>query len=126
MLELFIFLTVVWFIFMVYLSHAKGERIDKISIKLSSYFDYFGDDIEEISRFLKKVAHILVFTVFTVLYCETIKLAALPIWSLSLVYIFTVIDEATKPLVKGRCFSLYDVILNVTGVVIGMLIIMVV
>ena len=126
MLYLFICLTVIWFIFMTYLSHEDGEHTSKTSLRLARLLTFLGDDIEEIDRYLRKIAHIVVFAVFTILYCMTVRIAELPIWTMSLVYLFTVVDEATKPLIKGRSFSWYDVILNVAGASIGVLLVMVI
>ena len=126
MLYLFIFLTVIWFIFMTYLSHEDGERTTETSLRLARHFKFLGDDIEEINRYLRKIAHIVVFAVFTILYCLTVRLANLPLWTMSLVYVFTIVDEATKPFIKGRHFSWYDVVLNVAGTAIGVLIVMII
>ena len=126
MLYLFIFLTVIWFVFMTYLSHVNGEQTKRTSLRMARRFKFLGDDIEEIDRYLRKVAHIVVFAVFTVLYCLTVRIGNLPIWTMSLVYVFTLIDEATKPLIKGRHFSLYDVVLNVAGATAGVLLVMVI
>lgn len=126
MLYLFIFLTVIWFIFMTYLSHEDGERTTETSLRLARHFKFLGDDIEEINRYLRKIAHIVVFAVFTILYCLTVRLANLPLWTMSLVYVFSIVDEATKPFIKGRHFSWYDVVLNVAGTTIGVLIVMII
>ena len=111
---------------MTYLSHEDGEHTIKTSLRLARHFKFLGDDIEEINRYLRKMAHIVVFAVFTILYCITVRLASLPLWTMSLVYIFTIVDEATKPLIQGRHFSMYDVVLNVTGASIGVLVVMVI
>ena len=121
MLYLFIILTVIWFIFMTYLSHEDGEHTSKTSLRLAKLLTFLGDDIKEIDRYLRKLAHIVVFAVFAVLFCITVRIANLPVWTMSLVYIFTVIDEATKPLIKGRHFSISDVMLNVAGTTLGVL-----
>ena len=119
-------MTVTWFIFMTYLSHEDGEHTLATSLRLARLLTFLGDDIEEINRYLRKIAHIVVFAVFTVLFCKTMELAKLPLWTMSLVYVFVILDEATKPLVKGRHFSFYDVVLNLTGALIGILIVMVI
>ena len=126
MLNFFICLTAIWFIFMTYLSHEDGEHTKKTSLRLARHFEFLGDDIEEINRYLRKVAHIVVFAVFAILYCITVRLAELPLWTMSLVYVFTIVDEATKPLIKGRHFNIYDVVLNVAGTTIGVLIVMII
>ena len=81
---------------------------------------------QDATRYLRKIAHIVVFAVFTILYCLTVRLANLPLWTMSLVYVFTIVDEATKPFIKGRHFSWYDVVLNVAGTAIGVLIVMII
>ena len=111
---------------MTYLSHEDGEHTSKTSLRLARLLTFLGDDIEEIDRYLRKIAQIVVFAVFTILYCMTVRIAELQIWTMSLVYLFTVVDEATKPLIKGRNFSWYDVILNVAGASIGVLLVMVI
>ena len=111
---------------MTYLSHEDGERTSATSLRLARLLTFLGDDIEEINRYLRKIAHIVVFAVFTVLFCKTMELAKLPLWTMSLVYVFVILDEATKPLAKGRHFSFYDVVLNLTGALIGILIVMVI
>ena len=126
MLYLFICLTVMWFIFMTYLSHEDGEHTKKTSLRLARHFEFLGDDVEEINRYLRKIAHIVVFAVFAILYCITVRLAELPLWTMSLVYVFTIVDEATKPLIKGRHFNIYDVVLNVAGTTIGVLVVMII
>lgn len=125
MLYLFIVLTVIWFVFMTYLSHEDGEYTSRTSLRLARLLTFLGDDIEEIDRYLRKLAHIVVFAVFAILFCITLRIADLPVWTMSLVYIFTVVDEATKPLSRGRHFSISDVMLNVAGTAIGVLVAMV-
>ena len=100
----------------------KNEE-SKEQYDISDYhrLECLGDDIKEIDRYLRKLAHIVVFAVFAVLFCITVRIANLPVWTMSLVYIFTVIDEATKPLIKGRHFSISDVMLNVAGTTLGVL-----
>lgn len=119
-------MTVAWFIFMTYLSHEDGEHTSATSLRLAKFLTFLGDDIEEINRYLRKIAHIVVFAVFTVLFCKTMELAKLPLWTISLVYIFVVLDEATKPFIRGRHFSFYDIMLNLTGALIGVLFFMVI
>lgn len=126
MLYLFICLTVIWFIFMTHLSHEDGERTSATSLRLAKLLTFLGDDIEEINKYLRKIAHVIVFAVFAILFCKTMVLANMPIWTMSLVYIFTIADEATKPLIKGRHFSWNDVVLNVAGALIGVLTVMVI
>ncbi len=126
MLYLFIILTVIWFIFMTYLSHEDGEHTSKTSLRLAKLLTFLGDDIKEIDRYLRKLAHIVVFAVFAVLFCITVRIANLPVWTMSLVYIFTIVDEATKPLIRGRHFSIYDVMLNIAGTSIGVLVAMII
>ena len=126
MLQLFTILTVIWFIFMTYLSHEDGEHTSKTSLRLAKLLTFLGDDIKEIDRYLRKLAHIVVFAVFAILFCITLRIADFPVWTMSLVYIFTVVDEATKPLIRGRHFSIADVMLNVAGTTIGVLVAMVI
>ncbi len=126
MLYLFIFLNVFCFIFMSNISYSYVDATSATSLRLAGFLRFLGDDVDEIDRYLRKVAHIIVFAIFTILFCKTMQLAKLPIWSMSLVYVFTVLDEATKPLVKGRHFSLNDIMLNLIGTFVGILIIMVI
>ena len=126
MLHLFVCLTVIWFIFMTYLSHEDGEHTSKTSLRLARLLTFLGDDVQEINRYLRKMAHIAVFAVFAILFCITLRIADFPVWTMSLVYIFTIVDEATKPLIRGRHFGIYDVMLNIAGTSIGVLVAMII
>ncbi|MCD7892581.1 MAG: VanZ family protein [Erysipelotrichaceae bacterium] len=112
-----IILTIIWFVFMTYLSHQDGEHTGKMSRSIAELFIGHYGDIEELNIKLRKLAHIFVFFILSVLVLLTVKswyvLIVLCVWAF--------VDEATKPWIQGRHFSLFDVSLNLVGVVIGLL-----
>ena len=112
-------LTVIWFVFMTFLSHQDGEHTGKTSRDLAEYLRFLDADINDLNRKLRQIAHIVVFAVMTVLLGLTLYLGGAPMGWLVIVAVWSYVDEATKPLIQGRHFSWFDVGLNLIGTVIG-------
>lgn len=118
----FLILTVVWFVFMTYLSHQTGESTGRASRHLAESLWFLSDDAEALNMALRRFAHILVFAVLTILLSGTVPLGNLPRWVLLLPVVLSYVDEATKPMIQGRHFSWFDVGLNLVGTAAGGLI----
>ena len=112
-------LTVIWFIFMTILSRQDGEHTGKTSRELAEYLHFLNTDINELNGRLRRIAHIVVFAVLTVLLGLTLQLGELPIGWIGIVTVWSYVDEATKPRIQGRHFSWFDVELNLVGTFIG-------
>lgn len=119
----FLTLTIMWFIFMTYLSHQDGEHTGRTSRKLaeelSEHICFLGADINALNGKLRRFAHIVVFAVLTVLLGFTLQFGELSMWWLIIAPVWSYVDEATKPLIQGRHFSWFDVGQNLIGTVIG-------
>ena len=101
------FAAVVVFIVECVLSHQGGEKSGEESAWLAR-----TTGIKE--GLLRGGAHVFLFSllsVFSALGFGWIGIGVATVW--------TVIDEATKPLIPGRHFSVLDVGLNLIGVVVG-------
>ncbi len=108
--------TVGWFVFMTYLSHQPGPETSNTSLWLAGLLGDIALD-----GFLRKLAHVVLFLVFSILLSITLRgFGADWKWAL-LVFLWAVVDEATKPLVVGRHFAWLDVGLNEIGVAIGVI-----
>ena len=59
--------TILWFIFMTYLSHQDGEHTGKTSRELAEHLRFLDNDINDLNGKLRRAAHIVVFAVFTFL-----------------------------------------------------------
>lgn len=101
------FAAVVVFIVECVLSHTPGDRSGEESAWLAR-----TTGIKE--GLLRGGAHVFLFSILSVF-------AALGFgWiGIGVATVWTVIDEATKPLIPGRHFSVLDVGLNLIGVVVG-------
>lgn len=75
----------------------------------------------ELNGFLRRAGHLVVFLVLSVLVSVCLKSWGIDWWYIGIVFLWCFIDEATKPLIKGRHFAWFDVGLNVVGAVIGAL-----
>ena len=120
---IFLSLTILWFLFMTYLSHQDGEHTGKASRELAeklSALDFLDPDINILNSGLRRLAHVVVYAVLIVLLAITLKLGGYSPWPLtsprspsptvrSSVTAGTIVwawaDEATKPLVQDRHFS---------------------
>ena len=80
-----------------------------------------GDE-ELLHMFLRKTVHVVIFAVLTLLLRLTLYYGpqlARSRWVMLFPVLWAFLDEATKPLVEGRHFSVLDTGLNWLGVVIG-------
>ena len=123
---IFLGFTILWFLFMTYLSHQDGEHIGRTSRELAeklSVLDFLDSDINILNGRLRRLAHVVVYAVLTVLPAITLKLGGYSPWLAAGIIVGAWADEATKPLVQGRHFSWFDVGRNVLRLVIGMVIV---
>ena len=84
------------------------------------FHDFHDSDMNFLNSRLRRLAHVVVYAVLTILLGITLKLVRYPLWPAVGVVVWAWADEATKPLVRGRRFSWFDVGLNVLGIAIGM------
>ena len=120
---IFLGFTILWFLFMTYLSHQDGEHTGRTSRELAeklSALDFLDSDINILNGRLRRLAHVVVYAVLTVLLGTTLELGGHSSWLTAGAIVWA--DEATKPLVQGRHFSWLDVGRNVLGIAIGMVI----
>lgn len=122
---IFLGFTILWFLFMTYLSHQDGEHTGKTSRELAeklSALDFLDSDINILNGRLRRLAHVVVYAVLAVLLGTTLELGGHSQWLAAGTIVWAWADEATKPLVQGRHFSWLDVGRNVLGIAIGMVI----
>lgn len=120
---IFLFLTILWFLFMTYLSHQDGEHTERTSRELAEKLSFLDSDINILNGRLRRLAHVVVYAVLTVLLAITLKLGGYSLWLTAGTIVWGWADEATKPLVQGRHFSWLDVGRNVLGIALGMVIV---
>ena len=113
-----------WFVFMTYLSHQNGEETARASERLMRLFWFLDEgQVEIVSGWTRRGAHVLCFTVLTVLLVMALQLANMHVWlGVSAVCVWCFFDEWTKRSIPGRHYSTFDVMLNIGGVLIGWLI----
>ncbi len=114
-----LFLTILWFLFMTYLSHQDGEHTGRVSLELAEHLRFLDADMNDLNGKLRRAAHIVVFAVFTLLLGLTLRLGGLPLGWLLVAAVWSYVDEATKPWIQGRHFSWFDVGLNLVGTLLG-------
>ena len=119
----FLILTILWFLFMTYLSHQDGEHTGRTSRELVEKLSFLDSDINILNSRLRRMAHVVVYAVLTVLLGTTLELGGHSPWLAAGTIVWAWADEATKPLVQGRHFSWLDVGRNVLGIAIGMVIV---
>lgn len=119
----FLGFTILWFLFMTYLSHQDGEHTGRTSRELAEKLSFLDSDINILNGRLRRLAHVVVYAMLTVLLAITLKLGGYSPWLTAGIIVWAWADEATKPLVQGRHFSWFDVALNVLGIAIGMVIV---
>ncbi len=90
------------------LSHQPGKASGAESQSISSFFH-----VEE--KFLRIGAHVFLFALLMYLGL----LAFSSYWAVIGIAIWTILDEATKPIIKGRHFNLMDCGWNIVGAFIG-------
>lgn len=119
----FIFLafTILWFLFMTYLSHQDGEHTGKTSLELAARLSFLSSDINMLNRRLCRMAHVVLYAALAFLLGITLKLGGYSLGLMAVAIVWAWADEATKLLVQGRHFSWFDVGLNVLGIGIGMI-----
>ena len=120
---IFLGFTILWFLFMTYLSHQDGEHTGRTSRELAEKLSFLDSDINILNGRLRRLAHVVVYAVLTVLLGTTLELGGHSSWLTAGAIVWAWADEATKPLVQGRHFSWLDVGRNVLGIVIGMVIV---
>lgn len=106
---------------MTYLSHQDGEHTGRTSRELAEKLSFLDSDINILNGRLRRLAHVVVYAVLTVLLGTTLELGGHSSWLTAGAIVWA--DEATKPLVQGRHFSWLEVGRNVLGIVIGMVIV---
>ena len=111
--------TLIWFLFMTFLSHQDGEHTGKASWELAKHLRFLDGDVNDLNGKLRRIAHIVVFAVLTVLLGFTLQFGELPIGWIVIVVVWSYVDEATKPWIQGRHFSWFDVGLNLIGTFLG-------
>ena len=74
-----LFLTILWFLFMTYLSHQDGEHTGRVSLELAEHLRFLDADMNDLNGKLRRAAHIVVFAVFTLLLGLTLRLGGLPL-----------------------------------------------
>lgn len=121
--SIFLAFTILWFLFMTYLSHQDGEHTGKTSRELAEKLSFLDSDINILNGRLRRLAHVVVYAVLAVLLGTTLELSGHSPWLTAGAIVWAWADEATKPLVQGRHFSWLDVGRNVLGIVIGMVIV---
>ena len=112
-------LTTISFIILFYLSHQNGEDTHETSLNLTNHLSFLSADTETLYANLRRYAHIILFAIFTFLFTLTLHNFHYPYYFLAFQLLYTWADEATKVFIPGRHFSLFDVGLNLIGVVIG-------
>lgn len=111
--------TILWFLFMTYLSHQDGEHTGRASRELAEHLRFLDNDINDLNGKLRWAAHIVVFAVFTFLLGLTLKIGGASLEWMLVATAWSYVDEATKPWIKGRHFSWLDVGLNLIGTFVG-------
>lgn len=120
---IFLIFTILWFLFMTYLSHQDGEHTGRTSRELAEKLSFLDSDINILNGRLRRLAHVVVYAVLTVLLAITLKLGGYSLWLTAGTIVWGWADEASKPLVQGRHFSWLDVGRNVLGIALGMVIV---
>ena len=127
---LLLILTILWFCFMTWLSHQNGSETAETSRHLAEGLSaiFHCQNLNQLNGMLRRAAHIVVFSVLTVLTLLTMMAGKINgCWiTVCLISLWAWLDEATKPLVQGRHFSWRDVGLNLIGVGIGCVVIVIV
>ena len=121
--SIFLAFTILWFLFMTYLSHQDGEHTGRTSRELAKKLSFLDSDMNILNGRLRRMAHVVVYAVLAVLLGITLELSGHSPWLTAGAIVWAWADEATKPLVQGRHFSWLDVGRNVLGIVIGMVIV---
>ena len=115
--------TIIWFIFMTYLSHQNGEETARASSRLMKLFWFLDTgQVEIVSSWTRKGAHVFCFFVLTVFLMKLLRITKLQAWiGVLAAFVWCFFDEWTKRSIPGRHYSTFDVMLNVIGVLLGWL-----
>lgn len=64
-----LFFTILWFLFMTWLSHQDGEHTSRTSLELANHMKHWFPvrDIGKLNQQLRRAAHVILFAVFTIL-----------------------------------------------------------
>ena len=77
---IFLGFTILWFLFMTYLSHQDGEHTGRTSRELAEKLSFLDSDINILNGRLRRLAHVVVYAVLTVLLAITLKLGGYSPW----------------------------------------------
>lgn len=100
---------VLWLLIEAGLSHMPGDHSREESTFLANW-----THLPE--RFLRSAAHVIMFFILSIL-----SSLGFSWWGSCFCIIWAAVDEMTKKGIKGRHGSIKDVVLNLSGVVAGML-----
>ena len=117
--KFWLILTVIWVVVMFYLSHQNGEETADTSMGLAEFLHklpcFSKINIDVLNMLLRRLAHVTLFLLFTVLIGVVVEMAKWTKWILVLPFFACWFDEFTKPWIQGRHFDWLDVGLNVLG-----------
>ena len=71
---IFLILTILWFLFMTYLSRQDGEHTGRTSRELAEKLSFLDSNINILNGRLRRLAHVVVYAVLTILLAITLKL----------------------------------------------------
>ena len=74
---IFLGFTILWFLFMTYLSHQDGKHTGRTSRELAeklSVLDFLDSDINILNGRLRRLTHVVVYAVLAVLFGTTLEL----------------------------------------------------
>lgn len=109
-----------WFSLSTFLSHQPGESTARTSRGLARKLSWMNTDTESLNGHLRSAAHFIIFFILTILtfWCfGFFGVAGAVVWA--------VLDEVTKIPVPGRHYSFNDVMKNMVGVCLGVLLVIV-
>lgn len=74
---IYLFFTILWFLFMTWLSHQDGEHTSRTSLELANHMKHWFPvrDIGKLNQQLRRAAHVILFAVFTILLTGTLHSA---------------------------------------------------
>lgn len=99
----------------------RWQRTGKASLGLAKKLKFLNKNVNKLNAHLRKAAHTFLFFVFILLLIIALKsLEKKIIYGIVIAFFWAWADERTKPFIKGRHFSWFDVGLNICGVVLGL------
>ena len=108
-----IFITLIWMVFMTFLSHQNGHRSGEES-------RWISERLRVPDHLIRRSAHVLVYLILTILLLVTMRSYGIDMRiGILTTVIYSIIDEATKPLCIFRHWSTPEELLNILGIVIG-------